>query len=237
MAETDQYKVKLISSTNRAEQVHFDVTPEVNETTNVNYQTVDPLHAPGQVFAYTNTNSRTFNISGIRLISRTVNEANLNLARLWTLRGWTKSVFGQTTLDPIQRLNRSAIRSFSEGEYSTEAVRSGDSNDNDIPDSIDRAIKNRGVELRGKPPEVVLLSAYSRAGSFGNTPEHINRVPCVIEQLSIPYPSDTDYINTSTGVPMPTIMSLDLVLRESHSPNEYSNFNLSSFKRGVLGGF
>lgn len=233
MATTDQFKVKLINSSNRREQVHFDVTPDVNETTNVNYKTIDPIHAPGQIMAYSNTNSRTFNISNIRFINRTVEEADLNLKRLWILRSWTKPIFGQTTLSGRQREWRTeltALENKPREEYGTSGI--GDSYRQNWFENQDL-----GAELRGKPPAVVLLSAYSRPGSIGNTMEHINRVPCVIDQFSIPYPSDVDYIHTSTGVPMPMMMSLDVVLRETHSPLEYSNFNIFSYKNGTLRGF
>lgn len=229
MSDIEQYKVKLINSRNRSEQVHFDVTPEVNETIQINYETIDPLHAPGQVFAYKNTSSRTFNVTSIRFISRTVEEAELNLRRLWLLRSWSRPTFGRSTLSEQQRENRELARNLDSLQF---AQQGSDSNDN-----RDISLINRGIELLGRPPAVVLLSAYSRAGSLGNTTEHINRVPCVIDQFTIPYPSDVDYIHTPEGVPMPMIMSLDITLRETHSPQEYSNFSIFSYKNGTLRNF
>ena len=67
--------------------------------------------------------------------------------------------------------------------------------------------------------------------------QHINRVPVVIQQLTIPYPNDVDYINTSKGVPMPIIMNLDISLIETHSPNAYEAFSLGDFRAGRLKGF
>jgi hypothetical protein len=62
-------------------------------------------------------------------------------------------------------------------------------------------------------------------------------VPVVIQQLTIPYPNDMDYITTSRGVPMPLILNIDIALLETHSPNAYEGFNLDSFRRGILPGF
>ena len=111
-----------------------------------------------------------------------------------------------------------------------------------------------GLGLLGQPPDVVLLSAYSkvpgdvgRVSDFNQQMGHLNRVPVVITQLSIPYPSDIDYIPTAPnpnsnsgdkgGVPMPTIMTIDMSLIETHSPLQYEKFSLSDFKNGTLPGF
>ena len=106
-----------------------------------------------------------------------------------------------------------------------------------------------GTELLGAPPAVLYLSAYSKTigstskdSQSGSTnvwkiAQHINRVPVVIQQLTIPYPNDVDYITTSKGVPMPSIMNIDVALLETHSPNSYEGFNFDSFKQGRLQGF
>lgn len=107
------------------------------------------------------------------------------------------------------------------------------------------SLEDRSLGALGAPPDVVLLSAYSktpgntsRANDAAQQMGHINRVPVVITQLSIPYPSDVDYIPTSKDkVPMPTIMTLDMSLVETHSAVEYENFSLASFKNGTLPGF
>lgn len=107
-----------------------------------------------------------------------------------------------------------------------------------------------GNELLGAPPPILLFSAYSRP--TGSTTEasstnvktirwdiaqHINRIPTVIQQLTIPYPNDIDYITTTDNVPMPIIMNIDITLIETHSPNAYEAFNLDAFKEGRLQGF
>ena len=127
--------------------------------------------------------------------------------------------FGKSTLNESQRGNRTF-------------------NGPSLPSS---GRSDLGTERRGEPPAVLLLSAYSKGTTqTGNNAyaQHINRVPVVITSLNIPYPSDVDYIPAAgTNVPMPTIMTIDIQLTETHSPFEYENFSLSAFKSGTLGGF
>ena len=99
-----------------------------------------------------------------------------------------------------------------------------------------------GVEVLGAPPQVLLLSAYSNNKSVSGqrTGQHISRVPVVIQQLNIPYPSDVDYIPTTQkygNTPMPIIMTVDITLVETHSPAEYERFSLEDFSRGILRSF
>lgn len=89
-------------------------------------------------------------------------------------------------------------------------------------------------EPLGSPPELLHLSAYSSSQRKGN----LWRIHCVMTQLSIPYPSDVDYINTKTdNVPFPTIMTIDMMLTETHSPSEYSRFNIKDYREGNLYNF
>lgn len=224
------YRITLRNSSQLSESITFEASPDLIETRNVNYRTVDPVHAPGQIVAYGNTSSRTFNISSVKLISRTSNEALQNLQYLWLLRSWTTPQFGQTTLTREQLRQRERANR--------------DPSDFRNLDDTERA-ERFGVEERGRPPAVLLLSAYSRdsaaakaAGDLNAFAGHINRVPVVIQNLSIPYPADIDYIpTTGTNIPMPTIMTIDMTLMETHSPREYERFDLASFKVGRLGGF
>jgi len=237
MEQDNQFKVKLTSAssldrlTDLRDSVVFDVTPDLIETRNVNYKSLEPLHAPGQVFVYQNTNSRTFNISNVRLISRTSHEASLNLARLWTLRGWTTPQFGQGP-------------QAHEDAWIDELVK------NNLPAVQARMARNRrsrsstprvNKSFLGAPPQILLLSAYSRTGAVNGTKGigHIRRVPVIIQQMSIPYPSDVDYIPTDdeNPTPMPTVMTLDITLLETHSPTEYENFSLDDYRLGNLKGF
>jgi len=232
-------KVKLISASNTNRKVTFRATPQVTENRNVNYNALEPLHAPGQIQVYKNTSSRTFSISDLKLISRTTKEADANLKTLWILRAWCMPRFGNSsTLSTAQAFSREArAEGFPLAEYTGEETNRA---------SYERAFF--GTELLGAPPEVLLLSAYSqnigsdsvdaKAGTeVWQIKQHLNRIPVVIQQLTIPYPNDVDYINTSSGVPMPIIMNLDLSLIETHSPNAYEAFSLDDFRRGTLKGF
>ena len=228
-------KVKLLSA-QTGRRVIFRSSPQVTENRHVNYNALEPLHAPGQIQVYKNTASRSFSISDLKLVSRTTAEADANLKILWQLRAWTMPRFGNSsTLNSTQRTFRNA-REF------------GQSNEDLFFDSAERD-RTIGRELLGAPPDVLYLSAYSQTvGSDkvgGEKPgtavwqiaQHLNRIPVVIQQLTIPYPNDVDYINTSKGVPMPIIMNLDLSLIETHSPNAYEAFSLPDFRKGILKGF
>ena len=237
MDDTGQFKVRLTSSTSQdrltdlRRSVVFDVTPDLIENRNVNYKTLDPLHAPGQIYVFVNSSSRTFNLSNIRLISRTAAEASKNLARLWTLRSWTVPTFGELDFKAEQEQAKRE-RDRNNGTDVVSLINSLNEEQANVPTNLD---------FLGAPPKVLLLSAYSRVGATMGTRGigHIRRVPVVIQQLSIPYPSDTDYIPTADDnpTPMPTIMTLDMTLVETHSPAEYQRFNLTDFREGNLTGF
>lgn len=215
------------------EVVIFETTPDLVETRNVNYKTIDPVHAPGQMAAYVNTSSRSFNISSVRLISRTPEEAYKTLRVLWTLRSWAMPQFGTSTLGKPERDARDdwnrPSRQDSRARYQTEQERR---------DAYIEARNRFGYERRGEPPAILLLSAYSNNSFHGEHIGNINRVPVVLQNLSIPYPSDIDYIPAAdVNIPVPTIITIDMQLLETHSPREYERFSLGSFKTGTLGGF
>jgi hypothetical protein len=216
MAGANVFKVRLRGMVDGA-SVIFDATPEMIETRNVNYNNIDPLHMPGQIYIYKSTSSRNYQVSNARLITRTQVEADANLKMLWTLRGWTMPRFGKnsSTLSPKEKSYRELFSNSRANKKTPKAY--------------------GGNEMLGAPPEVLLLSAYSDSSKA--IAQHINRVPVVIQQLSIPYPSDVDYIPTTEGIPMPTVMTIDMTLMETHSPNEYEAFNLSAFKQGILPGY
>lgn len=209
------YKVKLSrrSSGITKFRVVFDVTPDITESRTVNYKAMDPIHAPGQIMVYTNTASRTFSLGGVKLVSRTPEEAEINLRKLQQLRSWCLPRFGMnsSTLSDEQRDNR--------------VTGAGD----------------LGEELLGTPPPVLFLTAYSRSGSNPDAAtlrlENINCVPVVITSLTIPFPSDVDYINTPAGVPVARIMTIDIQVTETHAPQEYDTFSLSMFRSGTLRSF
>ena len=234
------YKVKLTAAAQFGRTVSFDASPTISENRNVNYNSLEPLHAPGQIQVYKNTSSRNFQISDIKLLSRTMEEADRNLKKLWLLRSWCMPRFGASSTLSSEEIN---TRSEFEAERQT-----GTFTEERLKEFYGTEV---GVELLGAPPAVLYLSAYSKnvgsstvpTGKEGrdvnvwNVSQHINKVPVVIQQLTIPYPNDVDYITTTKGVPMPLIMNIDLALLETHSPNGYEGFNLDAFKQGVLQGF
>ena len=96
-ATQNPFKAKLVRAsapTDISETVIFDVTPDIIENRNVNYETYNPVHMPGQIHVFNHTAARMFNVSGIKLISRTPREATLNIFRINTLRSWCMPKFG-----------------------------------------------------------------------------------------------------------------------------------------------
>jgi len=224
MADENTYlKVKLRSSIGGS-LVSFNVTPDIVENRNINYKTMDPLHMPGGIHVYSTTSSRTYNINNVKLISRTSEEATKTLWILNTLRHWTLPYFGKSTLTEQNR----QLREQEEG----------------LNTNAQGGIYGR--EFLGAPPDVLYLSAYAENNKRGN----IHKVPVVLTNLSIPYPSDVDYIPTQlgsevgskyrfveAGVPVPTLLTIDINCTETHSPKEYADFNLFAYKNGRLPGF
>lgn len=216
------YKVRLVSTMNTNEKVVFDVTPEISETQTVNYTSAEPIHMPGAILFYRNSSTKTVQINSIKLITRTQDEALKNVYKLNLLRSWLKPVFGtnSSTLNKNSSLGQT-------------------------PKTTSPNTPNK--EWLGAPPPVLLLSAYAN-----ETAGHIRKIPVVITSISIPYPSDVDYIPTLSGkdvypntvyeyipagIPMPTIMTIDIQCMETHSPKEFSNFDLGKYRRGELDNF
>lgn len=241
---TDKFKVRLEEANRyadarenrinqrqgaRLKRVIFDVTPDLSENRTVNYKTMDPIHMPGQIHVYGSTNSRAFQLSNVRLISRTVREATKNMNIVWALRGWTMPYFGMSgTLSDFQRQRRQ------EGQQRRDYS------------SREAAVDALGQELLGKPPAVLFLTAYSNATNVQQDngartkraiPTNIDHIPVVITNLSIPYPSDVDYIPTLDGQPFPRIMVLDIQLTETQAPKDLERFTLQEYRRGILQGF
>jgi len=233
----NQFKVKLRSQVTKV-VVAFDVTPEITETRNVNYKTLEPVHMPGGIHVYGNTSSRVFNINNIRLVSRTREEASKNLYRLNIMRGWAMPYFGVNNTSlvgaPPDVLSLSA---YSTGPRDTanDPAASGDT------DEVRRANVAR-LSKTGPDANKNTTNLLKR-----ERPTNLNNIPVVMQQISIPYPSDTDYISTmektfggttiKEGVPFPTIMTVDVVLLETHSPLEFTTFNLTDYRQGLLDNF
>lgn len=99
-----------------------------------------------------------------------------------------------------------------------------------------------GPNLLGSPPEVLEFTAYADIGdSEGGVKKgmtNIRKIPVVLTSLIIPYPVDVDYIETAQSKqPFPAVTSIDMILVETHSPKQLSNFDLVKFRHGELEGF
>jgi hypothetical protein len=227
------YKVKLTRAASanlgpgKVERVVWDATPEFSESRQVMYKNIDPIHAPGAIYQYANTGSRTFSISG-KFISRSVNEATKTLAYIQYLRTWAMPVFGIVGANPalgedilgappaVLLLTAYAIGNPGPTVASIEVDLQNTAGTNTYMTNRDSTPYNKTVP------------------AIGN---NIFEVPVVITSLEIPYPSDVDYIPTINNIPVPTITTVSLQLTETHSPNKYSQFNLQAFKMGNLVNF
>ncbi len=85
----------------------------------------------------------------------------------------------------------------------------------------------------GSPPQILTLTAY------GNM--MIGPVKCVLESYSWQFPDNIDYLpaypdgsNSGPPSPFPVILNIELQLKESYSPAEFSGFSLMKFKKGEL---
>lgn len=220
----NKFKVKLRSQVNNT-VVAFDVSPDVSETRNVEYKTMQPVHMPGGIHVYGYTNSRTFSVNNIKLVSRTAEEAARNLYRLNVMRSWAMPYFGRNNTDLVGAPpDVLAFTAYARGSI--------DSSRFSYVDEENNVFGNNQPNDRS--------NARTRATNLQN-------IPVVLTQISNSYPSDIDYIPTANavfntveieaGVPFPTIMTVDIQLLETHSPREYERFSLDDFRRGRLDNF
>ena len=203
---------------------------------------------PGAIQVYKHTNPRQFDITA-HFISRNVADALRNMRYVQTLRSWRYPYFGGTnTLTDANQLarNNSVQRRANQEGTSTSTL-----TDAEQARSARARVASEGVQLRGAPPDVLYLYAYSNSqiddrNNSGNvfTPVNINRVPVVLTSLAITFAEDVDYIpvfeNTPDNVftqPWPTKMDVTLTLAETHSPREFETFDLNAYKNGNLARF
>lgn len=225
-----RFKVRLVSviGLNTAftegdiNSVIFEVSPTLSESGGVEYSQNSPIHNPGSIQVYKSTNSRNFTISA-KFVSRNTQDAYRNIQYLQTLRAWRFPYFGQSLTSNNQQSTTGSVPTYN-------------GNKSDLPTD--------SVELLGAPPEVLYLYGYStskndsRSSGTGN----LNRIPVVMTNLQIDYPSDVDYIplslNAGANTEMfPVIMSVSVTLLETHSPTEMEKFSLSLYKQGKLPGY
>ena len=223
------FKVKLRSQITKA-VIAFDVVPDVNETRSVEYKSMNPIHMPGTIYAYGHTSSRLFGINNARFISRTPLEAAYNLAKLNVLRSWTMPYFGQAKDELV-------------------------GSPPDVLGFWAFALGPSAAPVSGAEGDAPLQTGETGADIKRIRATHIHNVPTVMHNLQITYPSDIDYIPTAAktftfgsgphqftvdieaGVPMPTIMTSDIQLFETHSPSEFNKFDLRKYRTGDLNQF
>lgn len=244
----NNYRVRLVpmasllygndASAIRESQVAFDVTPTFTEARTAEYTPVTPVHMPGAIQMYKHTNSRQFEITA-RLISRNVNDAIKNMSNLQKLRAWMMPYFGAT--DTLTAGNYAARARATSAESEPQSEEERDANTRD-------RVQSEGVQLKGAPPDVLYLYAYSTdANNLRQIGPrvNINRIPVVMTSLNITYPNDVDYIPvhdldglpTQVTEPFPRRLDVTLSLVETHSPREYERFDLMAYKLGNLVNF
>ncbi len=76
-----------------------DNSPSMSEDVSAEYAKLEIPQMPFAIQTYKGSSSRTWNLSDIKLISRTFKEATMNNKSLWMLRSWTKGEFGNTSAD------------------------------------------------------------------------------------------------------------------------------------------
>lgn len=205
----EAYKVKLHHAPSNTTVV-FDAAPEISESGNVVYRSIDPVHAPGGINVYTNTASRTFNLGGIKLFSRTQSEATRNYNRLQMLRSWRYPTFGAT-------LESDAL-------YGTQQL--------GLPPAVLELSAYAMPSSSGSAQANGLIHRVPVVISSLNIsyPTDCDYIPTVALNEDL-------YRHIPTGIPFPVIMPIDISLMESHTPKQYNTFSLTDFKRGTMVGF
>jgi hypothetical protein len=100
--QTKEWKVTLVGSPaynsqlGNSNTVVFNVMPRISESRSASYESMHPVHGPGEILRYQHTSTRTWGISA-KLISRTPTEAQENLRIVNLIRSWVMPFFGQGT--------------------------------------------------------------------------------------------------------------------------------------------
>lgn len=90
------FKIKLSDGKNT---LIFEASSPLSENRAANYDGYNIVHLPTAIWAYRNTTSRHFTITG-KLISRNEEEADVNSANLSMVRAWILPGFGKTGSTP-----------------------------------------------------------------------------------------------------------------------------------------
>lgn len=81
-------------------QIVFTVMPRIDENGTADYEAVMPVQHPGGILKYKSSSARTWQVSG-RLISRTSEEATLNLKLINMIRAWRMPFHGEGTASSV----------------------------------------------------------------------------------------------------------------------------------------
>lgn len=76
------------------DSIVFEATPSISESSQATYQALTPLHMPGQLHVYQGSGLRTFNMSDVKFLSRTLAETQATVKNVNLIRSWTKPKFG-----------------------------------------------------------------------------------------------------------------------------------------------
>lgn len=102
-SQQNPYKLRL-RGTITDSLVVFNTMPIIYENNSAAYETLSPAHMIGDFHVFTKSPSRSFEINDLKLVSRNQQEARANIERVFTMKGWTKSYFGDTSGDASTEL-------------------------------------------------------------------------------------------------------------------------------------
>lgn len=79
--------------------IKFLANPVISDSRDAMYDSISVSHHPGEMLKYKTTNSRTWSLNGVKLVSRTAAEATDNLKKLNMIRSWVMPYYGQGTAE------------------------------------------------------------------------------------------------------------------------------------------
>ena len=88
--------------------------------------------------------------------------------------------------------------------------------------------KSADANRLGAPPDILIFDVY---GS-----RNISKIPCVLNSYHWAYPDNVDYIPTTDGQPVPTVMDISLSLTESYAPEQFTKFDIVKYRAGDMSG-
>lgn len=217
----EAWKVKLVQTsgnsigaggqTLRTPMVIFDASPDISENGSVSYKTIEPVHSPGGILVYANSSARTFQLSNVKLFSRTQEEATRNYHRLQILKSWRYPSFG--------------LLSINDGQYGS------------VPLGAPPAV----LELSAYARPSAKTDSLTSNGLLHRIPVVIGHLtidyPSDCDYIPTAKLDDAMFAHIPAGIPMPTILPVSIQLMEAQAPSQYSKFSLNDFRYGRLEGF